>query len=128
MTIDANSVAAAERLADSEEQALRAGARAGLLGEGKPRGFERWPSKSQAEYLDGYATGRHCRRVAEGKERVAAAEPSPPVHATTRERLVDEFSRRADLQREFSSADTFVAFVMAERAGKARRFTGRVIR
>lgn len=98
-----------------------------MLGEGKPRGFERWPSKLQAEYMESYARGRHCRRVAEGKARVAAAERSPPVHGTTREQLVDEFSRRADLQREFSSVNTFVAGVMAERAGKARRFTGRVI-
>jgi hypothetical protein len=120
MTIDANSVAAAERLADSEEQARRAGARAGLLGEGKPQDFDRWPSKPQAAYLESYATGRHCRRVAEGKERVAAAEPSLPVHATTREQLAAAFARRPDLQREFGSADTFVAFAMAEREGKVR--------
>ena len=120
MTIDENAVAAAERLAGSEEQARRAGASAGMFGEGKPKSFDRWPSKAQAAYFESYEQGRHCRAVADGKERVATIEPSIPAHATTREQLAAEFQRRADLQQEFLCADDFVSFVMAERSGKLR--------
>lgn len=119
-TIEDDAIAAAERLACSEGQAKKAGARAGLLGEGKPQGFEKWPSKAQAEYLESYATGRHCRRVAEGKERVAAAAPSISAFATTREQLAAEYQRRADLQQEFLSEASFVAYAMAVRSGKLR--------
>ncbi|NUJ82043.1 hypothetical protein HUN39_18855, partial [Methylocystis sp. FS] len=110
MVIDENAVAAAERLAGSEEQARRAGASAGLLGEGAPQGFDCWPSKAQWAFNESYERGRHCRRVAEGKERVAAAAPSIPTYATTRAQLAAEFQRRADLQREFLSEADFVAY------------------
>ncbi|MBG0797555.1 hypothetical protein IYX23_07725 [Methylocystis sp. L43] len=120
MTIDEDAIAAAERLACSEEQANRAGASAGLLGEGKPLGFDRWPSEAQWAFSESYERARHCRRVAEGKERVAAAEPTIPAYATTREQLATEFQRRADLQQEFLSEAAFVAFAMAERSGKFR--------
>ena len=119
-TIDEDAIEASERLACSEGQAKKAGVRAGLLGEGKPQGFDRWPSKAQAEYLESYATGRHCRRVAEGKEQVAAAEPTIPACATTREQLAAEFQRRADLQQEFRSEASFVAYAMAVRSGTLR--------
>ncbi|MFO1125110.1 MAG: hypothetical protein U1E25_07400 [Methylocystis sp.] len=120
MTIDENALAAAERLSGFEERARRAGAGAGMFGEGKPKDFDRWPSNAQAAYDESYAQGRRCRRVAEGKEQVAAAEPSIPAYATSREQLAAEFQRRADLQREFLCADDFVAFTMAERSGALR--------
>ncbi len=120
MTIDENAVAAAERLASFEERARRAGASAGLLGEGKPEGFDRWPSKARAAYYESYERGRHCRRVAEGKERVAAAAPSIPAYATTREQLAAELQRRPDLQQELRSEASFVAYAMAVRSGTLR--------
>ncbi|MCQ4188118.1 hypothetical protein [Methylocystis suflitae] len=119
-TIDGNAVAAAERLAGSEEQARRAGARAGLLGDGHPQGFERLPSEVQWAFSESYTQGRHTARVADGKEHVAAGAMSIPAYATTREQLVAEFQRRADLQQEFLSEAAFVAFAMAERSGKLR--------
>lgn len=100
------------------EQAARAGARAGLLGEGATRGMERLSSAALAAFGEAYATGRRCRRVAEGKERVASPEAAIPVHAMTREELAAEFQRRPDLRREFSSEASFVAFAIAERSGK----------
>ncbi len=92
----------------------------GLLGEGTPQGFDRWPSKAQAAYYASYEKGRHCRRVAEGKEHVATAEPTVPDYAATGEQLADLYQRRADLQREFLSEADFVAFALAERSGKLR--------
>ncbi|RNJ50286.1 hypothetical protein [Methylocystis hirsuta] len=100
------------------EEAARDGACAGLLGAGVPRGMERLSGAAKAEFAEGYATGRHCRRVAEGKEHVRAAAPVIPDHAMTREQLVAEFRRRPDLRREFLSEAGFVAFAMAQRAGK----------
>ncbi|PWB89891.1 hypothetical protein C5688_13710 [Methylocystis sp. MitZ-2018] len=108
------------------KEAEQIGARAGLLGDGKPKGFEQWPGPAQAAYSESYARGRHCRQVAEGKERVAAPEPNIPNETTTREQLAAEFQRRADLQQEFVSEAGFIAYAMAERAGKARRITDRV--
>ncbi|WP_292530237.1 hypothetical protein [Methylocystis sp.] len=102
------------------EQASRAGARAGLLGEGAPQGFDRWPTESQLAFTESYGRGRHCRRVAEGKEHATAAAPSIPSYATTREQLAAEFRNRSDLQQEFLSETDFVAFALAERSGKLR--------
>ncbi|MBG0801638.1 hypothetical protein IYW40_09090 [Methylocystis sp. H4A] len=118
-TIDDDAIAAAARLACSEGQAKKAGARAGLLGESTPQGFDRWPSKAKAAYCESYERGRHCRRVAEGKERIAAAAPSIPAYAATREQIAAEYQRRADLQREFLSEADFVAYVMAERGDRS---------
>lgn len=100
------------------EQAARAGASAGLLGEGEPRGMERLSNAAQAAFGEAYAKGRHCRRVAEGKEHLRAAAPTIPANATTREQLAAEFQRRPDLRREFLSEAAFVAFAIAERSGK----------
>jgi len=100
------------------EEAARAGASAGLLGAGARRGMERLSGAALAAFAGAYATGRHCRRVAEGKERVVSPEAAIPDHATTRAELAAEFRRRPDLRREFSSEASFIAYALAERAGR----------
>ncbi|WP_292532283.1 hypothetical protein [Methylocystis sp.] len=119
MTIDENAITAAERLAGSEEQAKRAGARAGLLGEGHPQGFDRWPSEAQWAFSESYERARHCRRVAEGKERVA-----PPVvserAASTEDDWAAEYDRSAAIRSEFRSKETYLAFKRFEASGTLR--------
>ncbi len=100
------------------EEAARSGASDGLLSVEARRGMARLSAASKAEYAEAYATGRHCRRVAQGKERVASPEAAIPDHAMTREQLAAEFQRRPDLRREFLSEAAFVAFAIAERSGK----------
>ncbi len=108
------------------EDAKRTGASAGLLGEGAPRGMGRLPGATQAAFGEAYAKGRHCRRVAEGKERVSSRE-GPMPQATSRADLAAEFARRADLRAEFSSVESFVAYAQAASAGKVKRVVGCVV-
>lgn len=99
------------------EEVKLAGASDGLLSAGARRGMARLPGAAKAEYAEAYAAGRHCRRVAQGKERVASPEAAID-HAMTREEFATEFRRRPDLRQEFLSEAAFVAFAVAQRAGK----------
>jgi hypothetical protein len=91
----------------------------GLLGEGTPQGFDRWPSKARAAYYESYEQGRHCRRVAEGKEHVALTINSAQS-ASTEDAWASEYDRSAAIRSEFRSKETYLAFKRFEASGTLR--------
>lgn len=99
--IDENSIAAAERVAMAEH------------------------NRRVGDEIRRIATS--TRQPAPAPQSQSASTPSVKPIAKTREALTAEFERSAELRAEFGDVGTYVAYALAEQAGRVRVHRGRVV-